>query len=59
MDLNTLKALLEIGWPAIITFFFGYLAMTYITDQKDQIAYLRKKLDEHEAKIRSLLEQVG
>jgi len=37
MTLDNLKQLLELGWPAIITVFFGYLAMQYIADQRKQI----------------------
>lgn len=37
MELETIKQLLELGWPAIITVFFGYLAMQYIADQRKQI----------------------
>lgn len=48
MDINTLKAILELGWPAIVTFFFGYLAITYLNDMKDQIQYLRKRIDDLE-----------
>lgn len=57
MDLNTVKQLLELGWPGIVTFFFGYLAITYINDQKDQIGYLRKRIDDLEAKMHTLIER--
>lgn len=45
MDLSTLKMLLELGWPAIITFMFGFLAIRYLNDMKDQITYLRQRVD--------------
>lgn len=44
MDLATVKSLLEIGWPGIITVFFGYLAMQYIADQRKQIATLWERV---------------
>lgn len=44
MDIDTIKALLELGWPAIITVFFGYLAIQYIADQRKQIATLWERV---------------
>lgn len=44
MDIDTIKALLELGWPAIITVFFGYLAIQYITDQRKQITTLWERV---------------
>lgn len=40
MDVSTVKTLLELGWPGIVTFFFGFLAIQYIADQRKQIATL-------------------
>jgi hypothetical protein len=48
MDLSTLQKLLELGWPALVTFMFGYLAIRYLNDMKDQIDYLRKRIDDLE-----------
>jgi hypothetical protein len=50
MDLSTFKQLIELGWPAIVTFMFGYLALRYLNDMKDQIAYLRKRIDDLETR---------
>lgn len=50
MDIGTLQKLLELGWPAIITFMFAYLAIRYLNDMKEQIAYLRKRIDDLEAR---------
>lgn len=49
--LNTLKAILELGWPAIITLMFAYLALRYLADRADQIAYLRKRVDDLETRL--------
>lgn len=51
MNLDTLKAILELGWPAIVTVFFGYLAMQYIADQRKQIDKLWSHVEELEAAL--------
>lgn len=51
MDLDTLKSILELGWPAIVTVFFGYLAIQYIADQRRQIDKLWQKVDSLEAEL--------
>lgn len=42
--LTVVKTLLELGWPGIITAFFGYLAIQYIADQRKQIDTLWARL---------------
>lgn len=49
--LPALKELLELGWPAIITVFFGYLAMQYIADQRKQIDTLWGRVATLEAEL--------
>ncbi len=51
MNLDTLKAVLELGWPAIVTVFFGYLAMQYIADQRKQIDKLWSRVEALEAAL--------
>lgn len=50
VNLDVFKQILELGWPAIITVFFGYLAITYLRDMKEQIQWLRKRIDDLEAR---------
>lgn len=54
MDIDTIKQLLELGWPAIITVFFGYLAIQYIADQRKQIATLWDHVNALEAQLRDM-----
>jgi hypothetical protein len=58
MDLTTIKELLELGWPAIITVFFGYLAIQYIVDQRAQIAKLWDRVTVLEAELIKVKAQV-
>lgn len=58
MDINTLKQLLELGWPAIITLFFGYLAIQYITDQRKQISVLWERVDRLESELIKVKQQL-
>lgn len=51
MNIETLKQILELGWPAIITVMFGYLAMQYIADQRRQIDTLWERVKALEAEI--------
>lgn len=51
MNIDTLKQILELGWPAIITVFFGYLAMQYIADQRKQIDTLWSRVTALEAEL--------
>lgn len=48
--LSTIKTILDLGWPAVVTLGFIYLAQRYLKDMADQIAYLRKRIDELEAR---------
>lgn len=57
MDISTLKQILELGWPAIITVFFGYLAMQYIADQRKQITTLWERVTALEAELVKVKQQ--
>lgn len=57
MDIDTIKQLLELGWPAIITVFFGYLAMQYIADQRKQIETLWSRVSALEAELMKVKQQ--
>lgn len=46
MNIETLKQILELGWPGIVTAFLCVMAWRYYTDTRDEIAYLRKQVDE-------------
>lgn len=54
---NTLKQLLELGWPAIITAFFAYLAIQYIADQRKQIDTLWTRVAALEAELIKVKQQ--
>ncbi len=58
MNLDTLKQILELGWPAIITVFFGYLAIQYIADQRKQIATLWEHVATLEAELVKVKQQL-
>lgn len=58
MNVDTLKQLLELGWPAIVTFMFGYLAIQYIADQRQQIATLWKRVETLESDLVSVKKQL-
>lgn len=44
MDIETLRSILELGWPAIVTVMFGFLAIQYINDQRQQIKTLWERV---------------
>lgn len=58
MELETIKQLLELGWPAIITVFFGYLAMQYIADQRKQIDTLWVRITALESELMKVKAQL-
>lgn len=51
MDIDTLKSILELGWPAIVTVMFGFLALQYIKDQRAQIDKLWSRVEALEAAL--------
>lgn len=57
MDISTLKQLLELGWPAIITVMFGYLAIQYISDQRQQIKTLWERVIALESEMAKVKQQ--
>ncbi len=58
MTLDTLKSLLELGWPALITVAFAYLAIQYINDQRNQITWLRARVDDLEKEIAQIKQDI-
>lgn len=51
MELDTLKAILEIGWPAIVTVAFFFLARQYMTTVESEITYLRERISRLETEL--------
>lgn len=58
MDVGTLKQLLELGWPGIVTAFLVVMAWRYYNDTRDEIAYLRKQVDELRGELAQVKQQV-
>jgi len=58
MDISTLKQILELGWPAIITVFFGFLAIQYIADQRSQITRLWERVTALEGELVGVKKQL-
>lgn len=58
MDVDTLKQILELGWPGVITVFFGYLAIQYISDQRKQIATLWERVTALESELLQVKKQL-
>lgn len=58
MDVDTLKQLLELGWPGIVTAFLVVMAWRYYNDTRDEIAYLRKQVDELRGELAAVKQQV-
>lgn len=54
---SLVKQLLELGWPAIITVFFAWLAMQYIADQRKQIETLWNRVTALEAELMRVKQQ--
>jgi len=44
MDLQTLKTILEMGWPALVTVAIFFLARQYMATVESEIAYLRERI---------------
>lgn len=57
MNIDTLKQLIELGWPAIVTVFFGYLSIQYISDQRKQIDTLWARVTALEAELIKVKQQ--
>lgn len=54
MDLSTLKTLLEMGWPALVTVAIFFLARQYMNTVESEIAYLRDRISTLEAELISV-----
>lgn len=57
MNVDTLKQLLELGWPGIVTAFLVVMAWRYYTDTRDEIAYLRKQIEALSSEVATLKAQ--
>jgi hypothetical protein len=44
MDLQSIKTLIELGWPAIVTIGFVVLAKEYIRSRDNEVNFLRKDI---------------
>lgn len=42
--ISTLKALLEMGWPGLVTIAVFFLARQYMSTVESEIAYLRERI---------------
>jgi len=51
MDLDTVKQLLELGWPALVTIAIFFLARQYMATVENEIAYLRQQVSTLEAEL--------
>jgi hypothetical protein len=51
VNLDTLKTLLELGWPGIVTAFLCVMAWRYYVDTRDEISYLRQRIGVLEVKV--------
>jgi hypothetical protein len=49
--LATLKAILEMGWPAIVTVAFYLLARQYMASVESEISYLRNQVSTLEKEL--------
>lgn len=50
INVELFRQLLELGWPALVTLGFVYLARSYMSQVNDEIVYLRKRLDDLEGR---------
>lgn len=51
MDLDALRQILELGWPALVTVAFYFLARQYMKTVDEQIVYLRERITVLEAEL--------
>lgn len=51
MDLDTLKQILEMGWPAIVTIAIFFLARQYMATVESEITYLRERISKLESEL--------
>lgn len=58
MNVDTLKQLLEMGWPGIVTAFLVVMAWRYYNDTRDEITYLRKQVDDLKSELAKVKQEV-
>lgn len=51
MDLETLKSILEMGWPALVTVAIFLLARQYMQTVESEITYLRDRITRLETEL--------
>jgi len=56
--LATLKAILEMGWPAIVTVAFYLLGRQYMAQVEGEISYLRAQVSSLEAELIAVKRQL-
>lgn len=54
----TLKVLLEMGWPALVTIAIFFLARQYMNTVESEIAYLRERIGTLEAELIRVKQQL-
>lgn len=59
MNLDTLKQILDLGWPALVTVAVVVMWTRYTKSVDEEIAYLRKRIDELESKVRAAVERMS
>jgi hypothetical protein len=54
MDMAFIKQLVEIGWPAIVTLGYAWLAREYIRARDNEVTFLRAQVTMLQAEVESL-----
>ncbi len=57
--IEVITQLLNLGWPAMVTVAVVYVFKRYTDSLNDQIAYLRKRIDDLEARQKQLSERLS
>jgi len=58
MDLETVKKLLELGWPALVTIAIFFLARQYMATVESEITYLREQIIALQAELIKVKQQL-
>lgn len=58
MTIDNLKQLLELGWPGIVTAFLCIMAYHYYQDTRNEIAYLRARIDKLETDLDTMKKSI-
>lgn len=57
--IDTLRAFLELGWPAIVTVAFYFLAQAYMQDNRAQISRLWERISALESELLALKRSIS